>query len=263
MLSLEHFLKFASDPVVIIDHNGNLLEANENFKKLFLPNKLKKIKKLSIKHFIRLNNNKLDDLDVFHFINELEKANNHFYFQIKTSKKGVLDVEGYGIPIKNEEKQGKNIFLVIFKPITERKRLQKIIDKLNDKLEGIKELFPQFQFWNLLQTKDSVEFIKKSKQEYETIFQETPIGLINCDKDGFIININKKAIEYLNLSDNIERLPFLNILVDEPFHSTDLPEKFLKCIKEQKIFQKVITISNGFNNKTKFLDIKLIPSFNE
>ncbi|MHA1726549.1 MAG: hypothetical protein ACTSXH_17215, partial [Promethearchaeota archaeon] len=42
----------------------------------------------------------------------------------------------------------------------------------------------------------------------------------------------------------------------------DLPEIFLKCIKEKKIVQKEIKISHE-NKANKILRIKLIPSFDE
>ncbi|MHA1726548.1 MAG: PAS domain-containing protein [Promethearchaeota archaeon] len=123
-VNLEELLKQASDPVLIIDQNGNLLEANENFRRLLSENQLKKIKNLNIKRLFRLNNNNnFTDSEFIQFYNELKKENHYLHFKIKTSKKNYLYVEGYGIPLKNEDGQGKKNFLVILRPIMEKKRL--------------------------------------------------------------------------------------------------------------------------------------------
>ena len=73
------------------------------------------------------------------------------------------------------------------------------------------------------------------------VFEETPIGILTCDINGKILQVNKEAIRILN-SPSKEATLAINLLAFPPLVQAGLSEDIRNCLKKlnrkQQLFLK-------------------------
>ncbi|MTI58657.1 MAG: diguanylate cyclase [Firmicutes bacterium] len=103
------------------------------------------------------------------------------------------------------------------------------------------------------------ESLKTSRRKYKQLFNEAPIGLIKCDRDGNLLNLNKKLLNILG-SPSKEATMSLNVL--------ELPgiEKFKKGIDCSVQENKVISgedIYQSLWGKKLWIEYTIKPLIND
>ncbi len=259
-MDCENLLKYAPEPVIIANSNGEILEKNEAFRNLMDFINDGNNNNLTLQNIIIFKNKKLHKKDLDPFLNELKNSKKCVEFNIEISKKKSLDVEGFAIPLKvNNESQ---TFIIFFRIFNDQRISQEKLNKSMEELDKLSESLPEYRFWNLLQNKTSSELIEKSQQEYEILFQEAPIGLLNSNKEGFIININKEALGIFGLENLTHEVDRLNILYDDPFKLSGISDIFARCINSKEIIEAEARMMLE-SKHPKILKLKLVPSINK
>lgn len=73
----------------------------------------------------------------------------------------------------------------------------------------------------------------ESEQKYRTLFEESPIGILTCDLEGNIDNINRYALEFLK-SPSKEATKAINLLTFPPLIKVGFSANLQKCINEKQ-----------------------------
>jgi len=114
---------------------------------------------------------------------------------------------------------------------------------------------------DITERKNTEEALRKSQQEHLTLFEESPIGVLTCDIEGRILNINKTGLKQLG-SPSKEATMSINLLNFPLLIRAGIAEDVEKCIKKEEkvISERVYTSKWG---KTVCFKIKIVPLFDE
>ncbi len=171
-----------ADPVVIVNHSGHILEINDkiievtgfNRKDLLGKNFLKidivtaKSKAILIKNLAK----RMMGINVKPY--EIEA-------KTKDGKRLYLEINAQKIKYENE-----NSDLVVFHDVTERKMIEKKLEKYAEQLEE--------------KVKERTKTLKENEEKLRSIFNSSPDAIAVSDMEGNIIECNKATLDFLGHS---------------------------------------------------------------
>ncbi len=205
-LELLEFFNASPDLIFIHDNKGNLIEINENLKKILGYANIKRDLKNSLKQIMILNKKKTNESFYLSFFKKITKKSSYFEYTLKTIKGKMLYLEGYSIPISNNCFNSP-IFLHIAHNIVEKKKIQKKLIDTQKELKNITTMIPEVRLWSLSQKKKSLNLIQKSGQvlkesedNYRTILKNMQEGYFEIDLDGHLIFFNRALCEIVGYS---------------------------------------------------------------
>lgn len=103
--------------------------------------------------------------------------------------------------------------------------------------------------------------LKESEEKYRTLFDEAPIGILTCDVNGNILNVNTSALKLLG-SPSKEATKKINLLTFPLLMKAGISADYKKCIKEnRKISSERPYISKW--GKSVFFRSKLVPTLDQ
>jgi len=103
--------------------------------------------------------------------------------------------------------------------------------------------------------------LKESEEKYRTLFDEAPIGILTCDVNGNILNVNTSALKLLG-SPSKEATEEINLLTFPLLMKAGISADFKKCIMEnRKISSERPYISKW--GKSVFFRSKLVPTLDQ
>ncbi len=114
---------------------------------------------------------------------------------------------------------------------------------------------------NITDRKEAEQQIKESEEKYRTLFDEAPIGILTCDVNGNILNVNTSALKLLG-SPSKEATKKINLLTFPLLMKAGISADFKKCIMEnRKISSERPYISKW--GKSMFFRSKLVPTLDQ
>jgi len=103
--------------------------------------------------------------------------------------------------------------------------------------------------------------LKESEEKYRTLFDEAPIGILTCDVNGNILNVNTSALKLLG-SPSKEATKKINLLTFPLLMKAGISADYKKCIMEnRKISSERPYISKW--GKSVFFRSKLVPTLDQ
>ncbi len=103
--------------------------------------------------------------------------------------------------------------------------------------------------------------LKESEEKYRTLFDEAPIGILTCDVNGTILNVNKNAVELLG-SPSKEATKQINLLTFPLLMRAGISGDFEKCINEGRQISSERPYITKWE-KFVFLRYKLVPTLDQ
>ena len=171
-----------ADPVVIVDHKGYFLEINDKITELTGYSKEELIGKNFMKTEIVTGKSKAILLK--------NLAQRMMGITVKPYEVEAKTKNGESIHLavnaKRIEYEGKSADLVVFHDITERKMMEKKLEKYAEELEE--------------KVKKRTETLKENEEKLRSIFNSSPDAIAVSDLKGNIIDCNKATLEFLGLS---------------------------------------------------------------
>ena len=187
---LIEFFNVSPDMVFIHDNYGNLIEANENLRTILgVKNKERDAGILFRKKMI-LDEKKTDKSIYSKFFRKLTKRPINLEYKLETKKGKILYVEGYSIPIYNNDLNSP-LYIHIAHDVSGKKQVQKELMAAQKEIKSISTMIPEVRLWSLSQKKNSINLIKKSGQvlkeseeKYRTILENIQEGYFEIDLNG-------------------------------------------------------------------------------
>ena len=105
------------------------------------------------------------------------------------------------------------------------------------------------------------ETIKQSELKFRTLFQESPIGILTCDTEGHIQQINKVGLDLLG-SPSEEATKQINLLTFPPIKKTGFSDDLVQCVREKIIIVGESPYVSKWR-KPCFLRYKIAPICND
>jgi PAS domain S-box-containing protein len=102
---------------------------------------------------------------------------------------------------------------------------------------------------------------RRMAQQYESLFQETPIGLLTTDTTGKIRSINRTGLQLLG-SPNVEATKSINMLTFPPLQHSGISADLERCIETKQNIQTERLYKTKWGKEAIF-KIKLVPLLNE
>ena len=100
----------------------------------------------------------------------------------------------------------------------------------------------------------------ESEQKYKTLFEESPIGIVTCDLEGNIEDVNKMALLFLG-SPSKEETKTINLLTFPLLKSAGVSESILKCIRNKKQYGSELPYTSKWGKLT-YYRYKMLPLMN-
>ncbi len=114
---------------------------------------------------------------------------------------------------------------------------------------------------NITSRTQAQELVKESEQRYRTLFERSPIGVLQIDVDGHILNANPKLIEILH-SPSLEATRQINVLTYPPLVEAGLNTAVKRCLKTGESF----VTEHEYTSKwglTGYFRVHLAPVLND
>lgn len=259
-MGYKELFEHSSAFVFIIDLEGNLLSVNNQFIEGLGYKKAKKIMKRKLNEIIQFPEESFDTKELVDiFLRAYKKQNQKTFKLIGRKQKDIL-VKAEIIPYKKE----KELYglLLIARDISDQKNLESELDSRKRELEEIYKKAPEIRFWGLFQEKESQELLKQSEKDYKTLFDNAPIGLITINKEGNLLQSNKRAkkiFQFFELGVSNENL---NVFKSKIFKKSKINKILEKARTKEKIIDK--TIEFPINNQDKkYLSLRIVPQYNQ
>ena len=113
---------------------------------------------------------------------------------------------------------------------------------------------------DISQQKQHEKELLEGEKRFRTLFEENPVGVLACDLDGNIDNINKYALGFLG-SPSKEETKKINLLSFPLLMKVGFSSHLKQCItKRQEVTSEVVYTSKW--GKTSYLKYKMVPFIN-
>lgn len=214
-------------------------------------------------------------MDTDYIITFVNKAFLKFYDLDKSDVEGLINFRDM-IPKGDKEKfdfelsnisQKNPFFSIEYKyivPMRRHKWLDWTIRSIYDE-EGSLTGF-QGVGQDITETKIIESVLKQSEEQFRTIFEDSPIGILIIDRLGAISRMNKSAMKILNIK-KLELLQMRYELFDDP----TIPEIIKKRLRNAEEIKEELKLTSEFFNKNElfqettnfisdiYLDISIVP----
>jgi len=180
--NFKSLVNLIADPVVIVDHKGNLLEINDKIVESTGYGK----EELLGKNFMKMDivTAKSKAILIKNLAKRMMGSNLKPYeVEAKTKSGEIIHFE---VNAQKIEYEGKSADLVVFHDITERKMMEEKLEKYAEQLEE--------------KVKARTKTLRENEEKLRSIFNSSPDGILVSDLKGNIIECNKAALDFLGLS---------------------------------------------------------------
>ncbi len=110
---------------------------------------------------------------------------------------------------------------------------------------------------DISQQKQHEKELLESEKRFRTLFEESPVGILTCDLDGNIDNINKYALNFLG-SPSKEETKKINLLSFPLLMKVSFSSHLKQCItKKQEVTSEVFYTSKW--GKASYLKYRMVP----
>lgn len=248
---LIEFFNVSPDLVFIHDNYGNLIEANENLRMILGVKNKEKDAGIIFRRLMILDEKKIDKSIYSKFFRKLTKRPINLEYKLETKKGKILYVEGYSIPIYNNDLNSP-LYIHIAHDVSGKKRVQKDLMVAQKEIKSISTMIPEVRLWSLSQKKNSINLIKKSGQilkeseeKYRTILENIQEGYFEIDLNGYLFFFNKALCEIVGYSyDELIGLHYRKLMGDET-------SKLIKYSLENSLPRTYIQLQILKKNKEK------------
>ena len=248
---LIEFFNVSPDLVFIHDNYGNLIEANENLRMILGVKNKEKDAGILFRRLMILDEKKIDKSIYSKFFRKLTKRPINLEYKLETKKGKILYVEGYSIPIYNNNLNSP-LYIHIAHDVSGKKRVQKELMAAQKEIKSISTMIPEVRLWSLSQKKNSINLIKKSGQilkeseeKYRTILENIQEGYFEIDLNGYLFFFNKALCEIVGYSyDELIGLHYRKLMDDET-------SKLIKYSLENSLPRTYIQLQILKKNKEK------------
>ncbi len=97
----------------------------------------------------------------------------------------------------------------------------------------------------------------ESEQRYITLFQENPIGIVTCNLEGNIEDVNKVALKFLG-SPSEESTKAINLITFPLLKNAGISGNIVRCIKNKEQFSSELPYTSKWGKLTHYR-YKMIP----
>ena len=180
--NFKSLVNLIADPVVIVDHKGNLLEINDKIVESTGYGK----EELLGKNFMKMDivTAKSKAILIKNLAKRMMGSNLKPYeVEAKTKSGEIIHFE---VNAQKIEYEGKSADLVVFHDITERKMMEEKLEKYAEQLEE--------------KVKARTKTLRENEEKLRSIFNSSPDAILVSDLKGNIIECNKAALDFLGLS---------------------------------------------------------------
>jgi PAS domain S-box-containing protein len=180
--NFKSLVNLIADPVVIVDHRGNLLEINDKIVESTGYSK----EELLGKNFMKMDIVTAKSKAIL--IKNLAKrmmGSNLKPYEVETKTKSGKIIH-FEVNAQKLEYEHKSADLVVFHDITERKMMEEKLEKYAEQLEE--------------KVKERTKNLRESEEKLRSIFNSSPDAIAVSDLKGNIIECNKAALDFLGLS---------------------------------------------------------------
>jgi two-component system NtrC family sensor kinase len=171
-----------ANPVVIVDHTGNILEINDKVVEITGFSKEELVGKNFLKTDIVTAKSKA--ILMKNLAKRMMGINVKPY-EIKANKKGGGTVY-LEVNAKKIEYENKSADLVVFHDLTERKMIEEKLEKYAEQLEE--------------EVKERTKTLKENEEKLRSIFNSSPDAIAVYDLKGNIIECNQATVDFLGFS---------------------------------------------------------------
>ncbi|MCW4004740.1 MAG: PAS domain S-box protein [Candidatus Bathyarchaeota archaeon] len=216
-------LNLLSDPAMIIDHNGIIIMANDEFWKVTSLNRKDLIgklfltvdclteqsKKMMLENFTkRLSGSRVDPYEV--------------YFSVPSGEKKVVEIKGKRITF-----DGQPADLVVFHDVTQRKETERKLQEYAERMEALVEEKVK-DIREAVTKREQAELkIREAEKRYRALFDQAPLGILILDlQTTKAVEFNDEAHRQLGYS----RKEFAKLSVSD-YEVIETPQKTRERIK--------------------------------
>ena len=228
----------ANDAFIISDFTGKIVDANPQACKMY-GYYHDEIIKLRVKDLVHPS-----------YHNFFENFTTDTHLQLEKFPTESVDVRKDGtffnveIKINKFEYKGKNHFLSIIRDVTERKliekRLQKAYLEMEQRVEErTTELTDAYQqlILEVEERKQAEEALKESEKKFRTLFEEAREPVYITTRDGTFIDVNKATLDLIGYT----REEMIKLKAQDFYIESEVREKFQEAI-EKNGFVKDFTV---------------------
>ena len=254
------------DFVFVHDIHGNLIDVNENLKRVLNSKFKENHPKLTLKDIIHLNDDDWDEKRYLKFLKNLVRRTYSTEYNLKIKKGKKLCIKGYSIPLIDGTASNSKSFLHIAYDISDKKKIQKELSAARKELKSVSAMIPELRLWSLSQKKNSINFIQKSSQaikqseaKYRTILENIQEGYFELDLEGKLSFFNKAFCEIVGyVHDELYGLHYKKLIGEDTAKLIKftieklLPKKHIQFIIIKKNNDKVYvetSLSDKYNSK--------------
>ena len=254
------------DFVFIHDIHGNLIDVNENLKRVLNSKFKENHPKLTLKDIIHLNDEDWDEKRYLKFLKNLVRRTYSTEYNLKIKKGKKLCIKGYSIPLIDGTATNSKSFLHIAYDISDKKKIQKELSAARKELKSVSAMIPELRLWSLSQKKNSINFIQKSSQaikqseaKYRTILENIQEGYFELDLEGKLSFFNKAFCEIVGyVHDELYGLHYKKLIGEDTAKLIKftieklLPKKHIQFIIIKKNYDKVYvetSLADKYNSK--------------
>jgi PAS domain S-box-containing protein len=154
--------------------------------------------------------------------------------------------------------------IVIHRDITERKRAQEALQQAHDELERrVAERTAELAEKNqqlrreIGERKHAEERLRESESRHRMLVENAPLGIIWCDVQGRVIQVNPNLPSILD-SASFQEVKSVNMLAYPPLVESGISDEIRRCIElGPRVFECLYTSTRG---KSAWLRLHMVPT---
>ena len=154
--------------------------------------------------------------------------------------------------------------IVIHRDITEHKKAQEALQKAYDELEHrveertveLAEINEQLRR-EIAERKHVEEKLRKSESRHRMLLENAPLGIIWCDSQGRVLQVNSNLLAILG-SSSAQEIRVINMLAHPPLVEAGISDEIRRCMESgPRVFECPYTSQWG---KSVWLRLQMVPT---
>lgn len=154
--------------------------------------------------------------------------------------------------------------IVIHRDITEHKKAQEALQKAHDELERrVEERTAELAEMNeqlrheIAERKHVEEKLRRNESRHRMLLENAPLGIIWCDSQGRVIQVNSNLLAILG-SSSAQEIRVINMLTHPPLVEAGISDEIRRCMESgPRVFECPYTSQWG---KSVWLRLQMVPT---